>query len=214
MEIIDAPREVTSEWHILQAAAWLEYDKGRGLDNVLVYAAVELRAAIERTLFELLYLLKEHDISEADIRRSRSQKGLEALLREADASYRKTIEFTQLVASVTPGMPVVSVIDTAYLRRMWSKLSEYCHFQIEPDKTFNSENRQFQRRGFQLLKDVLDRFIEWRGKGNMGIIKRSSMPDLTRSIYDKFVGEGIDANQVKLRLKIIKPALHNKLYLL
>ena len=60
---LETPREVTFDWHVVHAAKWLEFDGVRELGSVLVYAAVELRAAIERYVFELLYLLKEGKFS-------------------------------------------------------------------------------------------------------------------------------------------------------
>lgn len=39
---LEAPREVTFDWHIVQATKWVEFDAGRELDSVLLYAAVEL----------------------------------------------------------------------------------------------------------------------------------------------------------------------------
>lgn len=35
---LEAPRDVTFDWHIVQAKKWLEFDGGRELDSVLVYA--------------------------------------------------------------------------------------------------------------------------------------------------------------------------------
>ena len=207
VRLLEDPRQVTSEWHILQAKRWLDFDAGRQLDSVLVYAAVELRLAIERTLFELLYLLKERQIADEDVKRARSLNGLQALLRETDAFYRRTIEFTHLVASVTAELPAVSAIDTAYLNRKWSELSEYCHLQFKPAEAFQSPDREFQRRGFALLQELLDRFLELRVKGSMGVLQRSSMPEETRFIYDKFVAGKIDADQAKRMLVISGPVL-------
>ncbi len=48
--ILANSRRVTSAWHLQQAKRLLDFDAGRHLDTVLVYAAVELRAAIERYL--------------------------------------------------------------------------------------------------------------------------------------------------------------------
>lgn len=53
---LEAPREVTFDWHIVQAKKWLEFDGGRELDSILVHAAVELRAAIERYIQPLAVL--------------------------------------------------------------------------------------------------------------------------------------------------------------
>jgi hypothetical protein len=208
--LLDAPRQVTSEFHLLQAQRLLEFDAGRELDTVLVYAALELRAAIERTLFELLYLVRELEISDEVIAKARSMDGLQALLREADSTYRKTMEFTRLVAQVTPGIPAVNLIDTGYLRRKWQELSEYCHLQFRPDRSFESPNREFQRRGFRLLHEVLERFIGWYKTGSMGLIKRSTMPEETRAIYDKFVAGDIDADQARRILVLAEPVLRQR----
>lgn len=109
----EAPREVTFDWHVVQAKKWLEFDGGRELDSVLAYAAVELRAAIERYVFELLYLLKEGNLCGDEKKRCRSITGIFALMKETDPFYRKTIEFTKLVVSITPDLPEVTVVDTA-----------------------------------------------------------------------------------------------------
>ena len=206
MTLLEEPRQVTSDWHLRQAKRLLEFDADRELDTVLVYAALELRAAIERTLFELLYLVRECEISDAEIRRARSLDGLQALLREADSSYRKTIEFSRLITETTGG-PAISPIDTGYLRRVWSELSEYCHLQFEPARSFASPSREFQQRGFRLLREVLGRFVEWYSAASMGLIKRSSMPEETRAIYDKFVSDEIDADAARRMLKLAEPVL-------
>ena len=210
MKLLESPRQVTSVFHLQQVQRLLEFDGGRELDSVLVYASVELRAAIERTLFELMYLVRELEISEADIKRARSIRGLDALLREADNSYTKTMEFTRLVSETTPGTPSVAAIDTGYLRRRWQDLSEYCHLQFRPDRSFESPERAFQRKGFALLREVLDRFEGWYRAGTMGLLKRSSMPEETRGIYDEFVAGSIDADQARRMLSLSEPILRRR----
>jgi hypothetical protein len=211
MDWLSEPRQVQSEWHIRQAKRWLDYDAGRCLDNVLVYAAVELRAAIERTLLELLVLVRGAPLTPEDLQRARSMRGLDALLQQADSVYRKTIEFTTLVAEVTPGMPRVAAVDTTYLRRRWHDLSEYCHFQMKPATTFQSEGRRFQMVGFEIVRDVLDRFLEWRVHTSTGVIQRSTMPAETRAIYDRFVAGELAADQVRRMLTIAEPVLLRRL---
>ncbi len=119
VSFLEATREVTFDWHIVQAKKWIEFDGGRELDSTLVYAAVELRAAIERYVFELLYLLKEGKLSGDEEKRCRSIKGIFALMKETDPFYRRTIEFTKLVVSITPGLPEITVVDTTSLNRKW-----------------------------------------------------------------------------------------------
>jgi hypothetical protein len=204
---LEAAREVTFDWHIVQATRWLEFDAGRELDSVLVHAAVELRAAIERYIFELLYLLKEGKLSADEEKRWRSITGIFALMKESDPFYRRTIEFTRLVVSITPGLPEITVVDTAYLNRKWQDLSEYCHMQFHPEETFQSRGRKFQKQGFALLREVLQKFHEWQVESNCAVLARSSLPDEVRDVYDKFIREEVDANQAKSMLVLMEPVL-------
>ncbi|MGH7872998.1 MAG: hypothetical protein ACREQO_12360 [Candidatus Binatia bacterium] len=199
---LEAPREVTFDWHIVQATKWLDFDAGRELDSVLVHTAVELRAAIERYILELLYLLKEGKLSADEEKRCRSITGIFALMKEGDPFYRRTIEFTRLVVSITPGLPEITVVDTAYLNRKWQDLSEYCHMQFRPEETFQSQGRRFQKQGFALLREVLQKFHEWRVESNCAVLARSSLPDEVRDVYDKFIREEVDANQAKRMLDL------------
>jgi hypothetical protein len=204
---LEAAREVTFDWHIVQATRWLEFDAGRELDSVLVHAAVELRAAIERYIFELLYLLKEGKLSADEEKRWRSITGIFALMKESDPFYRRTIEFTRLVVSITPGLPEITVVDTAYLNRKWQDLSEYCHMQFHPEETFQSRGRKFQKQGFALLREVLQKFHEWQVESNCAVLARSSLPDEVIDVYDKFIREEVDSNQAKSMLVLMEPVL-------
>lgn len=190
---------------------WLEIDGGRELDSVLVYAAVELRAAIERYVFELLYLLKEGNLSGDEKKRCRSITGIFALMKETDPFYRKTIEFTKLVVSITPGLPEVTVVDMAYLNRKWQDLSEYCHMQFHPEETFGSQSRNFQEQGFALIREILQKFYEWMVESNCGVLARSSLPEEVRDVYDKFIREEIDPGQAKRLLVFLGPVLRARL---
>jgi len=208
---LEAPREVTFDWHIAQATKWVEFDAGRELDSVLLYAAVELRAAIERYIFELLYLLKEGKLSGDEETRCRSITGIFASMKETDPFYRKTIEFTKLVISITPDLPEITVVDTAYLNRKWQDLSEYCHMQFRPEETFRSQGRKFQKQGFALLREVLQKFHEWKVESNCAVLARSSLPNEVRDVYDKFIREEIDVSQAKKMLVLMEPVLRARL---
>lgn len=208
MEILDQPRQVTSDWHIGQAHRLLRYDAGRELDTVLVYAALELRLAIERRFLEVVALLNEGELTAAAQKRCRSLRGLDLLVREIDPHYRKTIEFTRIIASTEPGMPEVGTVDLRYMKTKWHELSEYCHLQLQPASAYQSAGREFQRRGFVLVRDVLARFMACRV---VAAIARSSMPVETRSIYDRFVRGEVDADQARRMLILIAPTIERGL---
>jgi hypothetical protein len=163
--------------------------------------------AIERYVFELLNLLKEHKLSRDEERRCRSIEGIFALMKETDPFYRKTIEFTKLVVAITPGLPEVTVVDTAYLHRKWKELSEYCHMQLRPEGTFGSQGREFQKRGFALIREILQKFHEWKVESNCAVLACSSLPEEVRDVYDKFIREEIDVGQAKRMLVLMEPVL-------
>jgi len=211
VSFLETPRDVTFDWHVVQAKKWLAFDARRELDSVLVYAAVELRAAIERYVFELLYLLKEGKLSADEEKRCRSITGIFALMKETDPFYRKTIEFTKLVISITPGLPEITVVDTAYLTRRWQDLSQYCHMQFHPEQTFESRGRKFQKHGFALIREILQKFQEWRVESSCGILARSSLPQEVRNVYDRFLREEMDAGQTKRMLILMEPVLRSRM---
>jgi hypothetical protein len=208
---IEQPRQVTFDWHIAQVLKWLKYDNGRHFDSVLIYASLELRSAIERYIFELLVLLKKGILSPDEQERCRSIKGVFDLMRETDQYYRQTVEFTKLIASVTPGLPELTIVDTAYLRRKWQDLSNYCHKQLDPSESFESPEREFQNQGFELINEILAKFNDWKFESVCGIILPDSMPSETKDVYDKFVAGEINGNQARRMLDVMLPILNARL---
>jgi hypothetical protein len=170
-----------------------------------------MRLSIERYLFELLALLKNMNFSAEEERKCRSINGIFALMQETDPEYRKTVEFTRIVASVIPNSPEITIVDTAYLRRKWEELSNYCHKQLAPEESFASPNREFQERGFKLLDEILARFKDWKWESVCGIIHKDSMPDEVKEVYDKFVREEITSEETRRMLQIMEPVLSNRL---
>ena len=133
-----------------------------------------------------------------------------AIMQETDPFYRKTARFTQLICEVTPELPQISIIDTGYLRRKWEELSNYCHKQFYPADTFNSNDREFQKNGFTLIREVVDRFWDWgRGRAT-GIIQKSSMDEDTIRVYNRFINDEIDENQTRISLKLMEPVLRQR----
>jgi hypothetical protein len=208
--LLEEPREVTFDWHIVQVMKWLEWDDGRHLDSTLVYASLDLRTAIERYILELLVLLKGGSVSKTEEKRCRSIDGVFALMRETDTHYRKTAQFTEIVARISPGMPEVRVVDTGYLHSKWKLLSEYCHKQLWPQESFASPQREFQEAGFRLIDEVLGRFHEWRWESVAGIIDVGSLSGETKEIYEKFVKGELTADQVERMLRLMQPVLEQR----
>jgi len=98
----------------------------------------------------------------------------------------------------------ITVVGTAYLNRKWQDLSEYCHMQFRPEETFRSEARKFQKQEFTLIREVLQKFHEWKVESNCAVFARSSLPEEVREVYDRFIREEIDAGQARNRRNRVK----------
>ena len=208
--ILTKPRGVTSAWHLQQAKRLLDYDAGRRLDTILVYTAIELRSAIERYLCELLLLLRSGQVTKENEKQCRKIGGVFELIKAEDPLYRKTIAFTNIIASTLPALSKVEMVDTSRMHHFWNELSDFCHKQLDPDQTFGSEHREFQKKGFALLNDVLSYFSSSAVKGVGMIMLRSTMEPEVQRIYDDFAQDKITASDAGGMLRIAAPVLANR----
>ena len=79
--------------------------------------------------------------------------------------------------------------------------------QFRPEETFGSQSRKFQKQGFALILEVLQKFHEWKVESNCAVLARSSLPEEVKAVYDKFVREEINTDQAKRMLILAEPAL-------
>lgn len=205
--LLTRQRGVTSAWHIQQAKRLLAFDAGRHLDTVLVYAAIELRAAIERYLCELLLILRSGRVTKKDAKQCRKIGGVFALIKAEDPLYRKTIAFTNIIASTLPALSKLEMVDTSRMQGFWNALSEFCHKQLEPELTFESPNRDFQRKGFALLNEVLAYFSDSVACGVGMLMSRRKMEPEVQRVYDDFVNGRITETDARGMLRIAAPVL-------
>jgi len=214
MDFIEQPRQVTFYWHVWQVNNWLRFDNGRHLGNVLAYVAYELRCAIERCLFELLFFMKECKFTTEEQKKCRTWDGLNSLMNETSPSYKeyqKHVAFTNIATKVM-GMQVPQVIpvNIAFLRDSWQRVSNYCHKHLVPEETF--DNKEWVENGFAEISKTLAEF-ERINKGSFGLGRKSSMPQEVRDLYNDFLGDKIDEGQVERSLIIMEPILAKRKYL-
>jgi len=207
---VEEKRGVTAEWHLRQVVKWLKYDKGRQLDNVLVYASFELRCAIERCIFETLLLLNGDELTPEQQDRCRSKRGMMDLMQESDAQYRKSFEFTKIYFEVVLNSDEVKPINTAFLSRKWGELSNYCHKLLEPDKSFNSPGRKFQKKGFKLINKVLESFSTLEGYLG-GYLQPASMSSNLKSVHNRYINREIDEEGLRRTLDLMAPVLRKQI---
>ena len=204
LRFLERQRGVTFEWHYDQVKRWLDFDGGRHLDSVLVYASFELRCAIERYLLELLVLLSDEGFSPELVKGTkRITRNFKKLLARIEPYYGKRVEFTNIVSSLTPGLPKVHQADLSYLMNRWNDLSAYCHKLYEPDESWRSPNSKYQKKGFQLIEDIIDVVDGWFRVGERGILSKESMPPDTADVYSMFIESKIDSGQVRRMLDLL-----------
>lgn len=58
-----------------------------------------------------------------------------------------------------------------------------------------------------MLREVFQKFHEWKVGSNCAVLARSSLPDKVKNIYDKFIREEIDASEAKRLLVLMEPVL-------
>lgn len=206
LSFLEISRAVSPEWHLKQVLKWLDFDNGRELDNVLVYASLELRCAIERNLFETLLLMKA-PLTPAEEKKCRSQNGLIDLIKSADPNFRKTFIFTQLYLKVSPYPNQITLTDIGYLKRKWQALSNYCHKMLKPKESFESPDREFQKKGFKLIREILDYYYSIQGS-QAGYMRPVSIKEPLKSLYDSFIKDEISEDQLKIRLTLMLPMLN------
>jgi hypothetical protein len=210
LAFLESPREVGMEWHLQQVLNWLEFDAGRCLDNVVVYASFELRCAIERYLFELAYVLNGKIITPVQLDKCGSFRGLLRVLKEIEPEYRKRTEFANLIADVVPGMPRVLTVDFRFLNKSWHSLSKYCHQQFQPVNTFESPNREFQIRGITLINGIIQKMKEWHKFGGLGALDTKQLPPEIEDLYRKYLSGQVNRDQARTRLLLMQPVLEQR----
>ena len=64
-----------------------------------------------------------------------------------------------------------------------------------------------------MIREVLQKFHEWKVESNCAVLARSSLPEEVREVYDRFIREEIDAGQAKRMLILMEPVLRARMSL-
>lgn len=158
-------------------------------------------------VFETLLIIKGGRLSTEDEKRCRTIDGMFAVMRESETNYRKRVEFTNLIASLTPGMPRVALIDFTYLKRTWHETSENCHKHLRPENSFEAPERTFQKDGINMIREFIATVKSWDVDGYIGLVDKDKMPAESRDAYEKFVRDEIDIEQARRLLILMEPVL-------
>jgi len=122
-------RDHDSGWNVVQAATLLTTALETRSSSFVIYAAFELRMAIEQLVFTIISIAKEGMDAET-LEECRKKDGIFRILNEVSPKYSLRCRFQAAVASVCPGVPALGEWDVKSLLRHYSGLSKFCHSQL------------------------------------------------------------------------------------
>ena len=208
-ELISKNRETNADYHIFAGKTW----RDRGYTNLmhapLVYAAFEYRCAIERVVLELFIIMQYESITSEELSTIGSFSSLIKLVHKLAGGNRlllmRVLKFNQILSEFA-GLPkTLSIPDVGRLHKYWSKLSNYCHRQIEPAETW--ENDKWIKKGYKLLDELYDYFEDILVNHFFGAFSTERLPAEVTEQKELYMTQKIDDSQLKTRLQIMRPIL-------
>lgn len=216
-EVLKKQRQTTGDYHAAAGVAWRRYGEKELLHSPLAYSAFEFRLAIERYVFEMYYLISKddlifnNDLADEDLRKIDSFSTLIKLLHENAGNklklYRSFL-FNRVCAKVFTTMSKrLSIPDMGKFHKYWQNLSNYCHRQLKPETTW--ESNEWIKKGYDLLKVVESYLWEISIKEEYGWVSKETLtPDLQEE-RERFINDpSINEGQLAVRMNLMQPALY------
>lgn len=203
--VLGRPRQCDCGWLAIQCrdlALIAEHEKNA---NLMVYACLEARNAIEQLWFEIYMLLKGGSMAKEDFEKIKKRQGGWAdAIKELEPQYRKLTQFAAIIMKLDKRAPYgIAVWDFRKLVRIWNRLSLYCHAQGHPQPTMG--NQDWVTGGLNLVHEVFQYFSDQLHGAANGILRPENMSPEARMIWNDFASEKIDEEQVEIRLRLVAP---------
>lgn len=203
--VLGRPRRCDCGWLAIQChdlALIAEHEKNA---NLMIYACLEARNAIEQLWFEIYILLKGGSMAKDEFEQLQKRKdGWAAAIKELEPQYRKMTQFAAIIMKLDRRAPCGIVVwDFKKLRNIWHRLSSYCHAQGHLQPTMG--NQDWVANGLALVHDVFDYFSTQLHGATNGLIRPENMTPNARMVWNDFVSDMIDEEQVEIRLRLVAP---------
>jgi len=215
--IIKEKRHTGADYHAYVGRAWRLIGNPNKLHAPLAYAAFEFRIAMERSLLELLYLIKKQRLTEKEMKNDFGQvvKALyKSQSRTGDGKEKlgRRIKFNSIYCKYIPApyRPPKNIanIDIDKINNFWTFLSQYCHRQLNEKNTWS--NKEWLIKGYDIAKNVEDYIWEIMVKSSIGWIELCSLPKQIEEQAIEYIDGVIDESSLESRLRIILPVLEEK----
>ncbi len=187
-----------------RAASWLDLVERTGDFAALHYACVDARLAIEHLIFEQLVVTGGEALTHEAYKTCLSNpRNLSKMLRKIVPDYEKLQDFTELVGSMSPGLPPVNKWDINGLMKSWGVLSSYLHWSGAPSET--TEKQEWQNQAVKKASEVIEPLWQKISSGHSGCMAPQGMKPRVREIWEDFRVGKIDRESARIRLEIVRP---------
>jgi hypothetical protein len=200
----------------MMGRGWRIIGEEAHLHSPLAYSAFEFRCSIERTLIEFFVLIRDHKLSDTDLKSMNSIASVRRAIYRAVGGKLK-LERAMLfnrIFSQPDGVPPqysIAILDIDQLIQYWSRLSEYCHRQLKPNETWQSMGDQWLLDGYALLNEVEKYLWEITITSHVGWVSRADQQPEVRQAYDEFLARKITESDLVTRLRLMTPVLQDRM---
>ena len=200
---IYSERDQDPGWNVLQAATLLVEAKKRKCSSLVIYAALEMRMAIEQLVFTIILLVKER-VDDAMLQECRKKDGLFRILGEIAPKYSMKCRFMNVLGSFYPQIPQVAEWDVKSLKKHFLALSDLCHSQLVI-KGMTAAPQKWDSR-LALLEEVYGFLAQGLGKGT-AVLSFQGASTHAIDLWEKYSSGEITLEDVRQRFAFIKPLL-------
>ena len=198
-------RHQDAGWFVAQANTLIKLAIEKNSNSLLLYAAVELRMAVEQLLFTIICLVSE-EVDDELLKKCRKKDGLFKTLREIEPNYTMMIRFGKILSESYPYIPEFANWDIKTLKKFHNRLSDFCHsplvvYKIEETPNWTNETKDE-------LSKIYDYLAQNMKKGTPRLEFHENTPSVNDLFLD-FINKRITEDDVRARYKIIKPYLED-----
>lgn len=203
---IYSERHQDAGWNVVQAATLLSEAKKRRCSSLVIYAALEMRMAIEQLVFTIILLAKE-TIDDATFQECRKKDGLFRILGEVSPKYSMKCRFSNVLGSFYPEIPQVAEWDVRSLKKYFLALSDLCHSQLVIQGMEAAPEKWDSK--MALLEEVYEFLASGMRKGT-SVISFKGATSHAIDLWEKYSGGQISLEDVRERFALVKPLLDSR----
>lgn len=154
-----------------------------------LYAALELRNAIERLLFEYLVIIQGSEKISKSLEKEYRANSLKKIIETIEPELSKKIKYINL-ALCTIGKPPMVVLDLDVLSDLYARLNNYLHAWKRPEKTAQ------QKDWWSGLWQTLDEIEEILGRIYSGTIAHIKLNEKAMENYEAWKKKELSDEEV------------------